>query len=426
LLSPFFSAPTRVASQLGDDYDEGAVGLAQRRLEYLWIKDMFTTLQILRVNGSPKAPDRRPYEWMVSNLGSAPERARLAIKAIARPETVTAFDYLGLPSDQIREVKAFLGLRTWDDPVRGLPRHGMPGAGALSDAEEDQLEFIRRRRAVATEKKGTVIGGGGKGLQYGGAPSKDPNPTGATSGSLDAEIWRELDLEGSASAVNTYDDQVFTWGKGWSAKTTLPAIADAFFAADPGARNELMEAGFTHRAAENKWLFVSLDQQCVLEGIPALEAFRKDRKFVGLLAHLVEDPQHQQAMVDAQWGALSKTGNAGAVPAAIRSAWPSVWTTTAVRFGAHCVHWGLSWGQVQAHGPALADLVKWISRLKGTKQATGALIVSGWPSQTIRHFANHAAQDLMTGPSPLPTPTAAGTFYFQQDGGKPNYWVWTP
>jgi hypothetical protein len=68
--------------------------------------------------------------------------------------------------------------------------------------------------------------------------------------------------------VNTYDGERFTWGKGWSARTALPAIADAFFAADPGARTELMEAGFTHRATENQWLFVSLDERCVLEQNP--------------------------------------------------------------------------------------------------------------------------------------------------------------
>jgi hypothetical protein len=55
-------------------------------------------------------------------------------------------------------------------------------AGAPTKQQEDQLEYTRRRRAMATEAKGTVSGGGGKGLMYTGTPKADPNPTGAASG----------------------------------------------------------------------------------------------------------------------------------------------------------------------------------------------------------------------------------------------------
>ena len=224
-------------------------------------------------------------------------------------------DFAGLPADQVREVKAFMALRSWDDPVAGLPRTASP-ASTLTPAQRDMLEYIRRRRAAATTISGAMTVPGG--VMYMGKPSEDPTPTGAQPGSLDAEIWKELDLEGSASAINTYDDQLFTWGKGWSAKTTLPAIADAFFAADPGAKSELLEAGFTHTGG--KWLFVSLTEERVLEDNAALSAFRGDIKFSSLVAHLVEDPAHQQQMVNAQWSALSTGGHAGDVPRTIRQA----------------------------------------------------------------------------------------------------------
>jgi hypothetical protein len=289
------------------------------------------------------------------------------------------------------------------------------------------VEYIRRRRAVATVAAGTVAGPN-HGWQYGGRPAADHNPTGTTPTSLEAEVWQELDLEGSASAVNTYDNQLFTWGKGWSAKTTLPPIAQAFFAADPGAKQELMEAGFTYSA--NKWLWVDTDHGWVVEGDAsngweALTAFRSDKKFVGLLAHLVEDPAHQQFMVDAQWAVLRTGGHAGEIPASIRGAWPATWTTAAVRFGAHCVHWGMSWGQVERTGPRLPDLIAWISRIKGSRDATtGAVIVNGWASQTIRHFAHGSAQRQMTAPAPLPDPLEAGSFYYQDPDHPKNYWKW--
>jgi hypothetical protein len=422
VLPPGVSSPVNVAAQLGVDYDAKDGGAAYGRLESLWIKDMFTALQILRVNGSAAERGHAPYKWMIDNRAAAPPRAQLVLKVMGAPDTVAASDFNGWPSDQEREVRAFMALRSWDDPVNGLPRKT---GTAPTEQQRDSLDYIRRRRAVATNASGTVRGA--HGYQYGGRPAADPLPTGIAARTLEAEIWEELDLEGSASAVNTYDDQVLTWGKGWSAKTTLPAIADAFFRADPAAKQELMEAGFTYSPTEKKFLFVSLNNGYVMDGIGVMDTaeFRDDKKFVGLLAHLVEDPEHQQKMVDAQYAALAT--NTANVPKSIRDAWPGTWTTEAVRFAAHCVHWGRSWSEAQAHGPAIHDLILWISRIKGRQDGTGATMITGWSSQTIRHFAHRAAERLMSRPGPLPANTVAGTFYFQDDGtNNPNYWTWRP
>ena len=95
----------------------------------------------------------------------------------------------------------------------------------------------------------------------------------------------------------------------------------------------------------------------------------RDVEFASLLAHLSADPTHQQNMVNAQWTALRSGGRAGDVPAAIRTTWPTVWSTAAVRFGAHCVHWGCAWSQVQAVGPSLPGLCGGFPRPKA-KRAT--------------------------------------------------------
>ena len=146
---------------------------ALHRFEFLWVKDMFTVLQILRVNGSAGAPNRLPYQWLLANQASAGARSRLALKAFSAPATVVEADFAGLPDDQVREVRAFMDLRSWDDPVAGLPRKGKPGAGALTDRQRDLIEYIRRRRDVATVASGTVKDG--KGLMRGGTPSADPD-----------------------------------------------------------------------------------------------------------------------------------------------------------------------------------------------------------------------------------------------------------
>jgi hypothetical protein len=440
VLAPGDSSPTNVAAQLGEDYDldhspvpadatppaapaAGGLKTAMDRLEYSWMLGMFTTLQILRLNGSPRSPgSRRPLQWLVDNRDAAAPRTRIAITAIAAPSEVKAGDLAALPPDQACEVKAFLELKSWDDPVLGLPRGRSPGASAVTDKQRDQLAYIGRRRDFVADR-GRAIFSNRRGLEYDGSPSKDPTPGGAAAGTLEAEIWKELDLEGSASSVNTYDNQKFTWGKGWSALSTLPAIVERFFTTDPGAKQELMEAGFTYRSAESVWLFVDLGAQAVLVGNAALDAFKADRKFVNLVTHLVEDPEHQQSMVNAQWAELSSGGRAGDVPAAVRSAWPATWPTESVRFAAHCVHWGYSWAQMAGVGADIKQLIGWISKKKGTHDPSGAWKITGMPSGTIRHFANGAAQRQMTGPAPLPSALDPTAFYFE---AGTDFYVWKP
>jgi hypothetical protein len=220
--------------------------------------------------------------------------------------------------------------------------------------------------------------------------------------------------------VNTYDREILTWGRGFSSQVPrkLPAVVDAFFAADPGARDELMEAGFTYSGGQ--WLFVDLADGHVLEGNSALESFRADRKFVSLLAQVAEDPAHRQQFVDAQWNNVMGPGGPGDIPAAVAA----TWSTAAVRFGAHCVQWGAgTWGTIQAHGPGLDTLVRWIAGVKGSHSG-GALVVGSGPTGTIRRFANGAAQSLMTGPAPMPAPPTPGTIYFMA-GDKPGAGAWT-
>jgi hypothetical protein len=96
----------------------------------------------------------------------------------------------------------------------------------------------------------------GPGMSYGGNPSTDPKPNGFAPG-LKAEVWAELGAgDGAATAVYTGDDQRLTWGRGFSVRvaTKLPEVVDAFFAADPGAKDELMRlASRTAAASGCSW-----------------------------------------------------------------------------------------------------------------------------------------------------------------------------
>lgn len=417
---PAPSTPSSPATPAGPGGAPDSSGLpsALARLESLWIKDMFTALQILRVNGSRTSPrSRTPFSWLVAAADSAAPRTRLVLKAISDPAQIQPADYLGLPPDQVREVKAFTGtpatagasatggVHNWDDlPPVGLPRAVAPSAAALTPEQQDQVEYIRRRRAVAARIPG--MREHKPGFEYDGTPSKDPQPTGRVAGTAKDAMWQEIAGEGAVSSVNTYDNQRFTWGRGWSAQTTLPAIIDRFFASDPAARLELLEAGFTHR--DGKWLFVRTSDGRVLEDNDALDAFKADSQFLSLIANLSEDPAHHQQLTDAQWASTS-------VPAAVAG-----WDATSVRFGAHCAQWGSSWADVGAHGPGIARLLPWIARVHGSPDR-GATIVGAGATATIRSFAGGAAAGLMRGPGTLPVPPVSGTIYFMTSSGT----AWT-
>ena len=439
--------PTAIAAQLGEDFDAEreaeaqltppapgagapAVGApaALARMAGARTADLITALQILRINGSPGAPgSRAPFEWVVANATSAAPRTRIAILAMTTPAAVTSSGLAALPADDVSEVTAFLHVGSWDDPFVGLPRKGAGRPRALTADQREQVEYIRRRREVVADRGPALFvnrdsRGRARGLEYDGSPAGDPKPSASTPGTLAAEIWKELNREGSAGSVNTYDNQKFTWGKGWSALTHLKSVIEKFFAADPMARQELMEAGFTY---SGEWLYVDVNSGQVLQGTEALAAFKFDRKFVSLLIHLAEDPEHRQQFVDAQWEHLSTGDRAGDVPPAVRAAWPNRWTTRSVRFAAHCVHWGRTWREAEAVGPDIKNLIRWIARIKGKQDKSGAWKITGTDSGTIRHFADSAAERLMSAPAPLPDKLDPAAFYFE-DGGANSFRVFKP
>ena len=73
---------------------------------------------------------------------------------------------------------------------------------------------------------------------------------------MKALIWDELGTEAALEGVQTYDDQGWGWGKGWSAKGSMTGVMENLFALDPAAEKMLFEAGIALRwpaAARSRW-----------------------------------------------------------------------------------------------------------------------------------------------------------------------------
>jgi len=416
------AVPGEVAGKLGEDYDRqksaaavGAAGIeaALQRLENRSARFVFSVLQILRSTGSAESPNRAPYQWLIAGQASASPRLALIFRAISAPKGIADADYEGLPPEQAREIKSFIGLRSWDDPIAGLPRLGKSGA-ALTDEQkaqqQEQIGYIRTRRESASAagnrlKDHKISSGPNKdkaGLEYGGSGKAEPNPTKTVEGSLKAAIWKELAAEGSSAAINTYDNQRFTWGRGWSALSTLPKLVQGYFKADPQLRQELMEAGFTNdgaaKAPGDSWLFVDVERGVVLEGKAALEALQTNRKFANVLIEIAEDDEHLQKMVDTQFEQIK-------YPKAFEEQWNAQkWTEETARFAFHCAHWGSKLDEAVAVGPDLLKLAKWIAAQRiDQRESKGNLqVVGAGASATIRVMADHAVEKLLSGQSAEP------------------------
>jgi hypothetical protein len=155
-------------------------------------------------------------------------------------------------------------------------------------------------------------------------------------------IWDELGTEGGLDGINSYDSEVFTWGKGFSSGD-LRTVMHTMFAEDPEAQALLLRAGIALEG--NTWMVVDNDTGRVETGPNALRLLQFDNKLLSCFITLGSDPKHAVHAANAQWKYMKeKTGN---VPKYAYS-----WPDDSIRLMAHFSHWmeHYGWGYVDYSG----------------------------------------------------------------------------
>lgn len=171
--------------------------------------------------------------------------------------------------------------------------------------------------------------------------------------------------EGTTASINTYDNQIVTWGTGWGGLGWLgPVMTRA--TANNAVRAILEQAGVRYRT-KNTYDIVDLKTKRVVTGKQeALEVMRASVPLLNLLIKLARAPETRDAVADAQLGTFFIS--AGDVSSANEMA-----TQALFNMVSHLKHWApgyatgcLEWAAPQLAGQAVSpERDKLLARLVG-------------------------------------------------------------
>jgi hypothetical protein len=170
--------------------------------------------------------------------------------------------------------------------------------------------------------------------------------------------------EGSTAAINTYDNQIVTWGTGWGGLGWLGKVMERATAND-AVREVLGAAGVRYRGS-NVYDVVDLDTGSVVTGgKEALEIIRRSVPLLHVLIDLARNPTTRDAVTEAQLRTFMQgSGNISGADA--------IATQALFNLIAHLKHWApgyvtgcLEWAVPQAGEGPSADRDKRLAALVG-------------------------------------------------------------
>lgn len=184
---------------------------------------------------------------------------------------------------------------------------GKPEAGqTISDAL--LAEFAAARNAIPREDH---LKPHGKGHMYGGLEDKAhmayirdylqqrmANADAAEKRKITAFLAFQA-REGSTAAINTYDDQIVTWGTGWGGLGWLGSVVTRALA-NENVRDLFGKCGIRYRG-KNTYDVVDLGNRRVVTGKKeALEVIRASMPLIWMLIHASRAPETRDAIIEAQ------------------------------------------------------------------------------------------------------------------------------
>jgi hypothetical protein len=142
-----------------------------------------------------------------------------------------------------------------------------------------------------------------KGYAYGGKDVKQAAVTNFSKKKTEVTelLKKEIMHEGGYSAINAYDGEIFTWGKGFAYTGQLPIVFEKLMAKNVAYRNIFQKAGldFTSKT------FYAVDQKgAVLSGKTAANYVRTDKRLLNFLIEFAEKEEYAQDVANAQMEAL--------------------------------------------------------------------------------------------------------------------------
>jgi hypothetical protein len=272
----------------------------------------------------------------------------------------------------------------------------------MNEEQKCMLSGVKRNRSeidtkmLKLQRYRTIINGR-RILQYGYVyPGKTPHEPSAISSppenphdraaKVKRVVWDELKHEGETSAINAYDSQLLTWGRGFGARAgMLPQVMEILFK-DRAVAEAFLSYGIDFVAAEKEkgYRVVNLRTGAVETGVDALSLIQTDPRLLSVFVKIAEDPRYSRQVADAQWEIVAK--NAGAVPQYAAS-WDDRW----IALVSHISHWWPAAGwrgkeNVASYAGArtIRDLLIRFGRKAAASNPSGAMVVAN--ADTITNF----------------------------------------
>ncbi|HRI68294.1 MAG TPA: peptidoglycan-binding domain-containing protein [Polyangium sp.] len=160
--------------------------------------------------------------------------------------------------------------------------------------------------------------------------------------------------EGSTAAINTYDNQIVTWGTGWGGLGWMGSVVGRVLAND-AARDLFDKCGVRYRG-KNTYDVVDLGTRRVITGKKeALEVMRASLPLLWMLIHASRAPETRDAVTDAQLATFfvsaADIGMADAISTQALFNLVAHLRHWAPGYAAGCIEWALP--QVEQEAPSM-------------------------------------------------------------------------
>lgn len=258
----------------------------------------------------------------------------------------------------------------WWLPVKSLKRVGNDVAGnfnwmqtvTIGDGAvpQDVLDKIKANINGVNDKTDRDIYGsnrlrkpdGKNGYMYVGNDSGSPVFPGTTAfeKEVQKEIYDEIAKEGSYGSINTWDKEVFTWGKGFSVKGELMDVLEKLISTTGKNYSQIFLNVGIKVVNGSLWVLDTSGNWRKDENgsYKASEYIKGSTQLLSFFAELAEKKDYKQDIINAQYGVFSE--NAGNYPSYImnteKTAYEKNWSHTSVTVLAHLSHWcGYSWSK---------------------------------------------------------------------------------
>lgn len=162
-------------------------------------------------------------------------------------------------------------------------------------------------------------------------------------------IYDELKKEGTYSSINTYDDEIFTWGKGFSVKGMLMDVLDELLKTN-GKDYEKIFGNVGIKIVDKHFWVVDKDGKWLKDLPPTYDAskyIKSNTELLSFFIELAEKSDYYQDVINAQYNKGIASG-AGSYPSYIlndsKSGYSDNWNNTSVTVLCHLSFWsGYGW-----------------------------------------------------------------------------------